>query len=173
MNQTILCITFGTPLIGDKGFQEAISRNSKWNSRFLHVVANQDLVPRQFVSAYNPNGVVSRSVAYQPFGTYLLWSESGYTCVDDPAEVSELLVVTWPETATNQNPAQLQAYYYTEIVKRVESIVLSKGNSMLAEPVIDPFQAGILLQLEAVGVNRTQVLLAVVFSYPPNKLWKA
>ncbi|KAL5742348.1 hypothetical protein ACOSP7_029080 [Xanthoceras sorbifolium] len=163
MNRTdskrVLCITFGAPLTGDKGLQQAISQNSKWNSCFLHVVANQDLVPRLFVSPHNTNAmqVDSRTVAYQPFGTYLLCSESGLTCVGDPEEVSILLLAMGSETTRNQNPnEELEIFNYTGIVDRVESIVIFQGISALGEPRVNPLRARTILQLEAVGIKRTQ-----------------
>ncbi|KAI9154486.1 hypothetical protein LWI28_026948 [Acer negundo] len=157
----VLCITFGAPLIGDKGLQQAISRNSKWNSCFLHVAANQDLVPRLFVSLspQNPNArqIDSRSVAYQPFGTYLLCSESGYTCIEDSEEVSKLLVTMGSETPRNQNPSvELEIFNYTETVKQVEKIVIYQGISRLGEAEVHPLRARTILQLDAIGVKRTQ-----------------
>ncbi|KAK0600745.1 hypothetical protein LWI29_018032 [Acer saccharum] len=160
----VLCITFGAPLIGDKGLQQAISRNSKWNSCFLHVVANQDFVPRLFVSLspHNPNAmqIDSGSVAYQPFGTYLLCSQSGCTCIEDPEEVSQLLVAVGSETAGNQNPnVEFEIFNYTETVKHVEYTVILQGISKLGELKVQPLRAGIILQLDAVGVKKTQQLL--------------
>ncbi|KAK3227528.1 hypothetical protein Dsin_007390 [Dipteronia sinensis] len=144
----VLCITFGAPLIGDKGLQQAISRNSKRNSCFLHVAANQDLVPRLFVSG---------SVAYQPFGTYLLCSESGYTCIEDPEEVSQLLLAVGSETARNQNPyVELEIFKYTETVKHVEDLVIYQGILKLGEAKVLPLRASTILQLDAIGIKRTQ-----------------
>ncbi|TXG58989.1 hypothetical protein EZV62_016818 [Acer yangbiense] len=159
----VLCITFGAPLIGDEGLQQAISSNSKWNSCFLHVAANQDLVPRLFVSLspHNPNAmqVDSGSVAYQPFGTYLLCSESGYTCIEDSEEVFQLLVT---ETPRNQNPnVELEIFYYTETVKLVEDIVIYQGISKLGEAEVHPLRARTILQLDAIGVKRTQQACSV------------
>ena len=44
-----LCITFGSPLIGDEGLQEAISNYPAWNSCFLHVVSDHDPIPRVLI----------------------------------------------------------------------------------------------------------------------------
>ncbi|TXG58988.1 hypothetical protein EZV62_016817 [Acer yangbiense] len=134
----VLCITFGAPLI-----------------------ANQDLVPRLFVSLspHNPNAmqVDSGSVAYQPFGTYLLCSESGYTCIEDSEEVFQLLVTMGSETPKNQNPnVELEIFYYTETVKLVEDIVIYQGISKLGEVEVHPLRARTILQLDAIGVKRTQ-----------------
>ncbi|XP_014512569.1 senescence-associated carboxylesterase 101 isoform X2 [Vigna radiata var. radiata] len=78
-----LCITFGSPLIGDKKLQEAISRSSIWNSCFLHVVSYKDSLPKK---------LSSQPVDYMPFGTFLFCSDTGATCFENPESVLELLV---------------------------------------------------------------------------------
>ncbi|KAJ0041888.1 hypothetical protein Pint_19398 [Pistacia integerrima] len=154
-----LCVTFGAPLLGDKGFQEAISCSSLWNSCFLHVAANQDLVPRLFISPHNPNAmdIDSQTGAYKPFGTFLLCSASGCTCVEDPDAVSELLEAMGLETAGIQNPNEAwQIFDYGEPVKRLMSILKIKGLVQLGEMTVDTIRAGIILQLEAIGVISIQ-----------------
>ncbi|KAF8106234.1 hypothetical protein N665_0145s0048 [Sinapis alba] len=70
-----LCITFGSPLIGDAKLQE-ILENSLRNSCFLHVAyASQTPVNTDF----------------KPFGTFLICFESECICIDDPEAVMELL----------------------------------------------------------------------------------
>ena len=61
----LLCITFGSPLIGDEDLQEAISKYVAWNSCFLHIVSDHDPVPRVVINGY------------QPFDTFLLCSKLG------------------------------------------------------------------------------------------------
>ncbi|XP_018473688.2 senescence-associated carboxylesterase 101 isoform X1 [Raphanus sativus] len=70
-----LCITFGSPLIGDAKLQQ-ILENSLRNSCFLHVAdAAQPLITQGF----------------KPFGTFLICLGSQYICIDDPETVTELL----------------------------------------------------------------------------------
>ncbi|WZZ38351.1 hypothetical protein YC2023_034610 [Brassica napus] len=71
-----LCITFGSPLLGDASLQQ-ILENSLWNSCFLHVVADAAQTP------VNTN--------FKPFGTFLIWVGSQCVCIDDPVTVTELL----------------------------------------------------------------------------------
>ncbi|KAK7389327.1 hypothetical protein VNO78_24230 [Psophocarpus tetragonolobus] len=78
-----LCITFGSPLVGDKKLEEAISRKSTLNSCFLHVVSPKDPAPKRL----NPH-----TSAYMPFGTFLFCSDINFTCYEKPQCVLELLV---------------------------------------------------------------------------------
>ncbi|KAJ0243534.1 Fungal lipase-like domain-containing protein [Hirschfeldia incana] len=71
-----LCITFGSPFIGDAKLQQ-ILENSVRNSCFLHVAdATQTLTTKGF----------------EPFGTYLICNDSACVCIDDPKAVIELLI---------------------------------------------------------------------------------
>ncbi|XP_020202758.1 senescence-associated carboxylesterase 101 isoform X2 [Cajanus cajan] len=80
-----LCITFGSPLVGDKSFQEAISRSSTWSSCFLHVVSYKDPQPKKLKPGTDD---------YMPFGTFLFCSDTNSTCFENPLSVLELLVVS-------------------------------------------------------------------------------
>lgn len=75
-----LCITFGSPLVGDHRFQQAVSQYSTWNSCFLQVVHKDDNSPNLFDSKF-----------YCPFGTYLFCSESGSACFEASASASVVL----------------------------------------------------------------------------------
>ncbi|KAH9304201.1 hypothetical protein KI387_008605 [Taxus chinensis] len=44
-----LCITFGSPLVGDDRLGEAISRED-WSGKFCHVVSMNDIVPRMLLA---------------------------------------------------------------------------------------------------------------------------
>ncbi|XP_043720726.1 lipase-like PAD4 [Telopea speciosissima] len=44
---SILCITFGSPLLGNESLSKAILRE-RWGGKFCHVVSKDDLVPRLF-----------------------------------------------------------------------------------------------------------------------------
>ncbi|XP_044506072.1 senescence-associated carboxylesterase 101 isoform X2 [Mangifera indica] len=154
-----LCVTFGAPLVGDKGFQEAISCCSLWNSCFLHVVAREDLVPKLFISPHNPNAINidNQTGAYMPFGTFLLCSAFGCTCVEDPDAVSKLLEAVTLERTGIQNPNKAwQISDYENLVKDLMSYVPIKRLSQVVEFNMDTLQAGIRLQLEAIGVTSIQ-----------------
>ncbi|CAL0305260.1 unnamed protein product [Lupinus luteus] len=42
---SLLCITFGSPLLGNKSFSNAILKQ-KWATNFCHIVSNHDIMPR-------------------------------------------------------------------------------------------------------------------------------
>ncbi|XP_068648444.1 protein EDS1-like [Aristolochia californica] len=53
-NQSLpICITFGSPLVGDIVFGHALRRED-WAQRFLHFVSRYDLVPRLLLSPVDP-----------------------------------------------------------------------------------------------------------------------
>lgn len=165
-----LCVTFGAPLLGDKGLLQAVSQHLTWNSCFLHVAANQDLVPRLFISPHNLYAmeIDSRTGAYKPFGTFLLCSESGCSCLEDPEVVSEVLVAMGSNISGNQNLNEpWHIVDYGEIANRLMSVVLCKGICQLGELIQSPLRAGIVLQLQAIGVNRREVRV-FCFSTAPN-----
>ena len=72
-----LCVTFGSPLVGDEDLRQCVLQFSTWKSCFLHVASNQDPTPKLVLTR-------NTSVAYKPFGTFLLCSASGCACSEDP-----------------------------------------------------------------------------------------
>ncbi|CBI22948.3 unnamed protein product, partial [Vitis vinifera] len=144
------CITFGSPLIGDFGLQD-----SKWNSFFLHVVSNQDPVPGLFLPSGRspPTSSHSQTTGYKPFGTYLLCSELGCACFDNPDLILRLLKVISSEVAGG-----LQDVDYGEILRNLKERAICKGLPQVGERFADPFSAGIIMELETIGFNQTKLL---------------
>ncbi|KAM4124983.1 hypothetical protein ACB094_01G274100 [Castanea mollissima] len=137
-----LCITFGSPLIGDEGLQEAISKYAAWSSCFLHVVSDQDPVPRV---------LISQSGVYKPFGTFLLCSKLGCSCFEDPQTILELLKATYSGSPGNQDPNPVFDVYGT-FVKDINRKVICKDTTMLPERTTQPLRACIITQLAAIGL---------------------
>jgi len=108
-----LCITFGSPLIGDKKLQEAISRSSTWSSCFLHVVSYKDSLLRNF----NPH-----PADYMPFGTFLFCSDSGSTCLENPESVLELLLVS----SINDQSKGFEVVDYGKLVENLKRKAICK-----------------------------------------------
>ncbi|KAK7365131.1 hypothetical protein VNO80_13955 [Phaseolus coccineus] len=100
-----LCITFGSPLIGDKKFQEAISRSSTWSSCFIHAVPSKNSLPKELNPP--PGG-------YKPFGTFLFCSDTSSTCFENPESVLELLV-----SSTNDQSQGFEATDYGKLVNNL------------------------------------------------------
>ncbi|KAM3761552.1 hypothetical protein ACB098_01G276600 [Castanea mollissima] len=141
-----LCITFGSPLIGDENLHEAISKYAAWNSLFLHVVSDQDLVPRVLINGY------------QPFGAFLFCSKLGCSCFEDHQTILELLTATNSGTPENQDPNKVFESYGT-FVKDLNHKVICK-DTIDDEPLIDwtttPLRACIITQLAAIGLVQSQ-----------------
>ncbi|BAU01074.1 hypothetical protein LR48_Vigan10g270100 [Vigna angularis] len=111
-----LCITFGSPLIGDKKLQEAISRSSTWSSCFLHVVSCNDSLPKK---------LNSQSVDYMPFGTFLFCSDTGATCFGKPEFVLELLV-----SSINDQSQGFEVADYGKLVENLNRKAICKDFSV-------------------------------------------
>ncbi|KAI9120795.1 hypothetical protein K1719_007828 [Acacia pycnantha] len=133
-----LCITFGSPLIGDKSLQEAIARSSNWNSCFLHVVCPRDPPLSTFIS----------NASYRPFGTFLLCSDHGCTCSENPDSILRL----FNEMSTLNQGLQIQGY--GNIVERLTSKSIWKDSDV---PDIrqNLLQVSFALQLKALGFSQT------------------
>ncbi|KAL0014234.1 hypothetical protein SO802_001303 [Lithocarpus litseifolius] len=145
-----LCITFGSPLVGDDGLQEAISKYPTWNSCFLHVVSDHDPVPRVLISPLNPIDSI-----YKPFGTFLLHSELGCACFEDSQSILDLLTATYSEGPENQNTNQVLEFYEA-LAQHLNNKVICKDATQLVKRNTKSFEAGIITQLEAIGLVRPQ-----------------
>jgi hypothetical protein len=161
-----LCITFGSPLIGDDGLHEAISKYPTWNSCFLHVVSDQDPVPRVLISPHNPIGSDLQTNVYKPFGTFLLCSKLGCACFEYSQSILDLLKATYLEGPENQNPNQVLEFY-EEIVKRLKLKEICKDTRQFVRwnTVTKSLQANIITQLEAIGPVRPQVVQSNFFFF--------
>ena len=138
-----ICITFGSPLIGNFGLQ-----HSQWNSFFLHVVSNKDPVLGLFLPSSN-----SQTTVYKPFGTYLFCSELGCACFDNPDLILKLLTVISSEVAGGL----LQVVDYGEILRNLKNKAFWKGPQLAGERFEDPFSTGIIMKLETIGFDQTKV----------------
>ncbi|XP_057447507.1 senescence-associated carboxylesterase 101-like isoform X2 [Lotus japonicus] len=134
-----LCITFGSPLVGDKKLQQAISRSAHWNSCFLHVVSHKDPLPRLFIAN-----------SYMPFGTFLFCSDKSSTCFENPDSSLEILVQLGSINAQSQGN---QSSEYGNIIENLKPIC--KDLTTRAEDKFQPdsLLACISLQLQALGLT--------------------
>ncbi|KAK7381367.1 hypothetical protein VNO78_34005 [Psophocarpus tetragonolobus] len=137
----LLCITFGSPLVGDKKFQEAISRSSTWSSSFLHVVSYEDPVSKR---------LNRETTGYMPFGTFLFCSDTNSTCFENPDSVLELLMNLINDQNHGSHPVDygnIVDYLYRKAICKdftPREKDLSNSNSL---------HASIYLQLEALGLT--------------------
>ncbi|XP_013606307.1 PREDICTED: senescence-associated carboxylesterase 101-like [Brassica oleracea var. oleracea] len=107
-----LCITFGSPLIGDAKLQE-ILENSLRNSCFLHVAyASQTPINTDF----------------KPFGTFLICFDSECISIDDPEAVMELL----GGTNTDQVVGLID---YGKVLDRLDQTVMEDSRLMIDDVI--------------------------------------
>ncbi|XP_048629706.1 disease resistance protein RPP2A-like [Brassica napus] len=110
-----LCITFGSPLIGDASLQQILN-HSVMNSCFLHVVDD---------AARSP---ITEDL-FKPFGMFLICFGSECICIDDPEAVLELLngvnadLVGWTD--------------YGEVIKRLRYSSMAESSLMIDDIIID------------------------------------
>ncbi|XP_054799953.1 senescence-associated carboxylesterase 101-like [Prosopis cineraria] len=142
-----LCITFGSPLVGDQHLQEAISRSTSWNSCFLHVASHRDPLPSSFIS----NGF------YRPFGTFLLCSDHGSTCSENPDSILRLLKEMSPP---DQGLLQIQGY--GDIVQMLNSKAIFKDSGVPNTACQNLLQASLALQLQTLGFSDPPLLKNLV-----------
>ncbi|KAF3778870.1 EDS1B protein [Nymphaea thermarum] len=149
---TPICITYGSPFIGDAGLQRAISKVEKLKSHFWHVVGDEDVVPRAFVVPRLASQVVPGAPAeFKPFGTYFLCSRFGCTCIDHPDSVLDLLQISFPNLG-DVDPAQLhvQEYDYGAVLQQLKGKIKKKSNAQAQGN--SSIQIGLSLQLQALGI---------------------
>ncbi|XP_024013441.1 lipase-like PAD4 isoform X2 [Eutrema salsugineum] len=129
----LLCITFGSPLLGNQTLSSSISR-SRLAHKFCHVVSIHDLVPRR------------SSEQFWPFGTYLFCSDNGGVCLDNAASVRGML--HWTGTP---NIEEHQRYgHYVSSLSHQFLISRSFRGGNISD---NSYQAGVALALESLGIS--------------------
>ncbi|CAK8566106.1 unnamed protein product [Lathyrus sativus] len=137
-----LCITFGSPLVGDRRLHEAISRSSIWNSCFIHVVSHKDPLPRLFIT--------NQTSSYMPFGTFIMCSDA--TSFENPDSILEIFAAL---ASVHDKSQGLESVDYGNIVKNLYLKATSIGFSTQVENTTEPdsLATGISLQLRALGLT--------------------
>ncbi|KAM1112063.1 hypothetical protein EV2_046086 [Malus domestica] len=145
-----LCITFGSPLIGDEKLRQCVLEFSTWSSCFLNVASINDPEPKVFLT--------SQGSGYKPFGTFLLCSSSGGSCIEDADAILQLLVETSSQCVQNPVPnSGTQLFDYGKILNDLKTKALSRDVFELVEEDRVPLKAGIKTQLAAIlGVLSSQ-----------------
>lgn len=161
-NKRPFCCTFGSPLLGDSNFQNAISERPTWNACFLHVVSHQDPILKTSISS---NGYLSNSsiaqTGYMPFGTFLFCSErdGDSACFEEAGSVVQLMLAMRSELEQEQGQNKnLQSVDYGHILEHLKHYnPIRKEYSPLHQSNLTSLEAETMIQLEAIGVKRLQV----------------
>ncbi|KAF5793202.1 putative carboxylesterase [Helianthus annuus] len=133
-----ICITFGTPLIGDEALRLAISESPQWESCFLNVVSMTDSIA----------SFVPSKGKYEPFGSFLFCTELGghATFKDHEAILAVLDALALPRDANLKN------HNYEIDLSSIRKRVLRRGVFELGEYKLKPMTKGINMQFKEIGV---------------------
>nr|ABU43059.1 enhanced disease susceptibility 1 [Vitis vinifera] len=112
------CITFGSPLVGDRIFGHAV-RREKWSDHFIHFVMRFDVIPRimlgpastehqQILNFFNPRSQFYREPLDPPLGFYLNVMRSASSVAIHDACI--LMGCTNPLLETLRNFTELSPY---------------------------------------------------------------
>ncbi|XAR51817.1 Carboxylesterase [Bertholletia excelsa] len=152
-----LCITFGSPLIGDNSLQQAISERPIWNSCFLHVASIEDPILKLFALPQAFELISFARSSYKPFGTFLLCSQSGCTCFEEPEAVLGFMAAVCSDSESQGSNDGSQIINYGRILERLTGEAI---NWLISCPGgwdgASPLQAGIFSQIASIKVDLTQ-----------------
>ncbi|KAL7604515.1 hypothetical protein Lser_V15G20622 [Lactuca serriola] len=133
-----ICITFGSPLLGNQHLQGAISERPQWKSSFLNVVAKTDFLASFF----------SSNSQYKPFGTFLFCTESGgHTAFEDQDAILAVL-----DAMVSPNAGNDQTHDYSKELVSIRKKILYRGPSDFSESHLSPLRTGILFQFQEIGM---------------------
>nr|XP_043629724.1 senescence-associated carboxylesterase 101-like [Erigeron canadensis] len=132
-----ICITFGSPLLGDEALQRAIGERRAWKSSFLNVVTRRDPLACFFTS----------KTIYKPFGTFLCCTESGgHAAFEDQEAILAVL-----DTMAALNAEKKEIPDYGNDMKSIKRKVLYRGAVEPGEPYLNTLREGIIFQFKEVG----------------------
>lgn len=169
---SVICITFGSPMLGNESFSRAILQQ-RWAGYFCHVVSQHDIVPRlffapscsfQFISEENKTqlfrvvldslGVVSKSdckkSSFCPSGSYLFCTNKGAVCVDNGMLVIKLLYLL---LLNGSQSSSLEDHFgYADFIQKVQWQFIENRSFMGGNLPESSYEAGITLALESLGI---------------------
>lgn len=140
-----ICIAFGSPLIGDKALESAISKRPEWKSSFLSVVSTAD----PFACFY------SSDTSYKPFGTFLFCTPSGGHATFEDSEAILAVLDKMASSRSRSNPCNsIRMHDYINELSLVRSKVFHCGVIYEFSDELDSnsLKAGTTLQFRDIGM---------------------
>ncbi|CAG7905869.1 hypothetical protein BRARA_D00590 [Brassica rapa] len=132
----LLCITFGSPLLGNQSLSSSISR-SRLAHNFCNVVSIHDLAPR-------------RNDDLWPFGTFLFCSDNGGVCLDNADSVRRMFFIL-NSTGTPNIEERPRYEHYVSTFSHQFLVSRSFSGGSLSD---NSYQAGVALAVESLGFSR-------------------
>ncbi|XP_076950539.1 senescence-associated carboxylesterase 101-like [Bidens hawaiensis] len=140
-----ICITFGSPLIGDKAFESVISKHPEWKSSFLSVVSTTD----PFACFY------SSDTSYKPFGTFLFCTLLGWHTTFEDGEAILAVLNKMASSRSRSDPRSSRPMHdYMNELSLVRSKIFHRGVicELPNEVNSNSLKAGITLQFRDIGI---------------------
>lgn len=158
--RSLLCITFGSPLLGDDALSAAVLKQ-KLAHRFCHLVSTSDPLPRSLLPPIVNDGSLDEKIAqlcqvvvgqssssYTPFGTFFFCSKESAVAVDNPASVVQLLRYLASSSATSSSD-QLG---YGGLVLNISQQFLRRGR-IVETTLGSSYDTSVDLAIEALGLK--------------------
>ncbi|KAJ0245621.1 Lipase-like PAD4 [Hirschfeldia incana] len=131
----LLCITFGSPLLGNQSLSASIFR-SRLAHNFCNVVSIHDLAPR-------------RNDDLWPFGTFLLCSDNGGVCLDNAASVRRMFLILNSSGTPNIEERPRYEHYVSKLSHQFLISRSFHGGSLSD----NSYRAGVALAVESLGFS--------------------
>ncbi|XP_057791556.1 lipase-like PAD4 isoform X2 [Salvia miltiorrhiza] len=163
---SVLCITFGSPMLGNQSFSQAIIQE-RWDGNFCHVVAPHDLLPR-LLSAPLASDMITTDeekarlfnnalrkdedeerCSYWPFGNYMFCSDKGAVCLDNATAILKFLYLTM---AAASSPTC--SVNYEDYVAKLSCHYLKMRSSTAHYDSSN--EAGVAFALQTLGISSHQ-----------------
>ncbi|CAH8337677.1 unnamed protein product [Eruca vesicaria subsp. sativa] len=135
----LLCITFGSPLLGNQSLSSSVSR-SRLAHKFCHVVSIHDLIPR------------GNDDRFWPFGTYLFCSDSGGLCLDNADSVRRMFCILNSTGTRNIEEHQRYGHYVSTLSHQFLISRSFHGRNISS----NSYEAGVALAVESLGFSNDQ-----------------
>ncbi|XP_041993079.1 lipase-like PAD4 [Salvia splendens] len=165
---SVFCITFGSPMLGNGPFSQAIIQE-RWDGNFCHVVAPHDLVPRLLSMTKSADGEKTRSRLdndhdqdqercsnYSPFGNYMFCSDKGAVCLDNATTINRFLYSTMAATSSSPASGVEDHLKYEDYVGMLSYQYMKMRCSSAITHCGSNSEAGIAFALQTLGISSNQ-----------------
>ncbi|XP_038997879.1 lipase-like PAD4 [Hibiscus syriacus] len=140
---SVLCITFGSPLLGNEALQRSILRQ-RWGGNFCHVVSNHDIMPRLLLFTETMNHI---SIIQS-------WLHFWHYCMASPHVIADGI--------SSQLPQDLKTNVFQCVLKDLE--VLARAEDLSAESSFWPLGSYVFCSREgAVCVKNATSIIRMMY----------
>lgn len=167
---SIICITFGSPMLGNDSLSRAILQQ-RWPGHFCHLVSHHDILPRlffvpsssfNFISHQNKTHLLllldslrlaskgESKTSFCPSGSYLFCTNKGAVCVDNGMLVIKLLYLTLLNGS--QSSILEDRLGYADFIRKLHWQFIENRSLMGGNIPNSSYEAGLTFALESLGI---------------------